>query len=84
MHCIMFHRNKNIPDGTCLFTGINYGSRAVSMGRNWDCVKRGIYNYHALCPCYGCWGDYTYRHIKLQSICRMFLVRKDYLRRKYH
>lgn len=81
---IRYHQQKNIPTGTCIFTEINYGSKAVAMGRNWDCVKRGTYNFHALCPCYGCWEDYLYRYIKLQSICRMFLIRKKYLTYRYH
>jgi len=61
---------------SCIFTGINYKSRAVAQGRNWDCVKRGTYNFNALCPCSGCWMEYVYRYVHLQSICRMLLVRR--------
>lgn len=66
--------STTFPEGECIFTGITYGSKAIALGRNWDCVKRGTYDYSALCPCGDCWWDYIYRYTRLQSVCRMLLV----------
>ena len=63
------------PEGDCIFTGIPYGSRAYAYGRNWDCVKRGTYDFSALCPCCDCYLDYVHKFTRLQAICRMLSIR---------
>lgn len=69
----------SVPHGSCLWTGIKYGSREYAMGRNWDCIVRGTYGKDTFCPCYDCWSSYVHRFIKLQSVCRMLMARGKYL-----
>jgi len=71
---------QNYPEGKCLWTGIKYGSRAYALGRNWDCVVRGTYGQDSFCPCCDCWDNYVYRFVKLQSVCRMLMIRHKYLK----
>lgn len=73
--------NLFFPSGECPFTGITYGSRAYAMGRNWDCARRASRGRNTFCPCSDCfWAYYVPHYVRLQSVCRMLLVRARHRR----